>query len=92
MSNARTELLPCPFCGSDQISLRYEGQPATAYAMVCLDCGGTTQAGHQNDAVPAWNRRQARGQAEPLPAVVPPLLTEERVRQIVREELERANG
>lgn len=38
---AAGELLPCPFCGSSRIGLRYEGQPAQKYAFCCSDCGGT---------------------------------------------------
>jgi Lar family restriction alleviation protein len=41
-SSAELErVLPCPFCGSDKIGVRYEGQPALRYAYMCCDCGGT---------------------------------------------------
>ena len=35
-------LLPCPFCGSDAIGIRYEGQPAMKYAFLCSKCGAST--------------------------------------------------
>lgn len=37
-------VLPCPFCGSELIGIRYEGQPARRYAFQCGGCGGTTGA------------------------------------------------
>lgn len=64
------ELRSCPFCGSDKISFRYEGQPATHYAYQCVQCGGTvytvpvggtasmSQILFNNPrSIEAWNRR-----------------------------------
>lgn len=65
MAESNTELMPCPFCGSDRITVWTirDGQQA-----VCKDCkstGAPTYHGPagfeqtRNQAAEAWNRRAA---------------------------------
>ena len=64
MADLSKVLKPCPFCGGELITIRYEGQPATAWAYSCIECGGTTSAvnvdgAESQRAVEAWNQRPA---------------------------------
>lgn len=62
----RTELKPCPFCGSNDIEPMtvYDGPPDFIVS-VCKGCGargpeapdGKTYIHEPDDAVAAWNRR-----------------------------------
>lgn len=57
-----TDLRPCPFCGSGQVTPdRFQAQhnaPAWSYVVRCVDCRGRTglQAS-LTEAVAAWNKR-----------------------------------
>jgi Lar family restriction alleviation protein len=57
----KTELKPCPFCGSSDLS--FTPQPEVKHTMVrgvlCRSCGGqqTTPTNNDEDAIKAWNRR-----------------------------------
>lgn len=64
------EIKPCPFCGSELLTYRYEGQPALKFAIACGECGGTTKAVYVGgtasgscisfdnpEAAELWNRR-----------------------------------
>lgn len=53
---AETKLLPCPFCGSDEIDIEREGTNRVSCIMRCLNCGcymESNETGHGE----AWNRR-----------------------------------
>jgi hypothetical protein len=74
---------------------------STGIPMLCAHCQRPAASGvwlgqffyHEEcTRGPGWQTQYWGGYPSGTPAVVPPLLTEERVRQIVREELERANG
>jgi phosphoribosyl-ATP pyrophosphohydrolase/predicted RNA-binding Zn-ribbon protein involved in translation (DUF1610 family) len=45
-------LLPCPFCGGNDIDRRFPSQDYTAPIVVCDGCGSTAES------IDAWNRRQ----------------------------------
>ena len=55
----------CPFCGSDKITLGYDGQPAVSYYAACAECnaeGPHIQAlpgslSGWEEAVISWNKR-----------------------------------
>lgn len=53
----KTELKPCPFCGSNRVCRHYiMGQ--NRFIVRCFECGITTQSFLDvNDAVKIWNRR-----------------------------------
>lgn len=63
-----SELLPCPFCGSEYAQVRYIGgkwqEPSafdSGYRGECCDCGATTAAyGTEAEAIAAWNTRAVR--------------------------------
>ena len=78
--NNKQPLLPCPFCNSDKIGIRYEGQPARFYALHCDDCGGTTGSVHVTGsasglnmtftnptAIKLWQTRNGVAPVEPTP-------------------------
>jgi Lar family restriction alleviation protein len=47
-------LLPCPFCGSDDLGVG----AGMSWAVKCHDCFGRTQShASRNDAIKAWNTR-----------------------------------
>ena len=58
---AEETLLPCPFCGEDNINI-FEtdfGQSEEPYqfAVECKSCGALVSAEDKDAAVAAWNRR-----------------------------------
>jgi len=56
----RAELLPCPFCGSAQVTI-YEGitGPGRRYTQVeCMDC--EAQGPREYGAIRRWNMRAER--------------------------------
>lgn len=51
-----SELKPCPFCGSTNWSLWYDG---AYYCVACVDCEAQGSKGKTRDeAVEAWNKRE----------------------------------
>lgn len=44
------QLLPCPFCGSNNIALRFE-------SVCCRDCDANITSFSQEQAIKAWNTR-----------------------------------
>ena len=62
MENMKSELKPCPFCGSDRVYILNLYHQDTVYGMEvrCGDCGAKiTEAGKENRArlIERWNRR-----------------------------------
>lgn len=53
------ELLPCPFCGSNNIEVHRSPEIGNSYCRVlCSDCGISTQFhGKQKKAIDVWNKR-----------------------------------
>lgn len=52
------ELLPCPFCGSRNLSISDELDEDANWVVWCLDCkGGSTFCIHKPDAIKHWNTR-----------------------------------
>lgn len=54
------ELKPCPFCGSDQVSVSIgeTGVGGDFYYVECEKCAGMCgSSSKQEDAVKAWNKR-----------------------------------
>lgn len=56
-------LAACPFCGSQNVTVSYEGQPASTICCACADCGamGPSVGVFQSREPPSvgWNRRAA---------------------------------
>lgn len=53
---------PCPFCGSHDVTVGYEGQPAVNLFCVCVGCGATGPRfayvrGMEFNIGKAWNNR-----------------------------------
>ena len=53
---------PCPFCGDQNITVGYDGQPALDVYCICLRCGARGpnfmfQPGMEFDLNRAWNNR-----------------------------------
>lgn len=38
LSDAVLEAKPCPFCGSENLAISYDGQPAVLGYIACADC------------------------------------------------------
>ena len=69
-------LLPCPFCGSADVSIRTDLQSSIAY-VVCGDCdaqgppaGFTEVSSEEQDAAIYWNQRSAVGNCPELKNLV----------------------
>lgn len=70
------ELKPCPFCGSDAVTLVTEGHPVHALRAYCAKCGGlgagsTARTGSGiigpdagYEAIAAWNSRPIEGKLQ----------------------------
>lgn len=61
--SAEVTLLPCPFCGSDEVSHGWQspgivGSNSTGTAE-CHNCGAFVFAEDEADAIAAWNTRQS---------------------------------
>lgn len=56
--NDKTELLPCPFCGWNDLALSSNG--ARSHYFICNNCGAETGGrDDEEEAVAIWNRRAA---------------------------------
>lgn len=54
------KLLPCPFCGNDEIEMNYSKWDGDYMYVVRCDCCGTEQPeDDQHSAVRIWNQREA---------------------------------
>lgn len=54
------KLLPCPFCGNDEVELNYSGWDGEDMFVIHCDCCGTKQPeDYQDTAVLVWNQREA---------------------------------
>ena len=52
------ELLPCPFCGSDKLSIYRPYKYMDSYHVECMDCGAEGSISPiENEAVNLWNTR-----------------------------------
>lgn len=60
------ELKPCPFCGSDNVTLDEVGDAQAmcgpAYQVHCPDCNAYGPFGRYPDAVDGWNDCDGRGE------------------------------
>jgi Lar family restriction alleviation protein len=52
------ELKPCPFCGSEEVRMRFDSV-FESYCVTCRNCGAKVFQfyGLKDAAVEAWNRR-----------------------------------
>lgn len=61
MSAGHTELLPCPFCGSDELSHGWSAPgvdgSATTGEVQCHNCNAVIWTDTESDAITAWNTR-----------------------------------
>ncbi|WP_419692202.1 Lar family restriction alleviation protein [Burkholderia gladioli] len=67
MSDKLSELLPCPFCGSDEVTVGSFGSSCIdpQHYVQCEQCdGATVRHASDGEAIAAWNRR-----ASPAPAI-----------------------
>lgn len=56
---AKTEMLPCPFCGSDQFKPKV-CKDILDYCILCTQCGVESgDADSEEEAVQFWNTRAA---------------------------------
>jgi hypothetical protein len=59
------ELLPCPFCGCDEIVFeQYEREVGLRWKVVCCGCMAGIDPGyaqHPHNVAALWNRRQPAG-------------------------------
>ena len=63
------ELKPCPFCGSNHILFR---EQVGAYEIYCQDCDANVGITNTfEEAVAAWNRRNAKPEPEPASEPAP---------------------
>lgn len=67
-----SDLKPCPFCGGENLSIGYIGQPAFAYAVQCQDCnanGGDTGGISTPSGIPlpnSWKEAISKWNTRPL--------------------------
>ena len=60
MSNELTRLLPCPFCGNEDIDLHFAMQGNQTYTPGCMSCGGSgpdPSGQSESELAESWNRR-----------------------------------
>lgn len=49
----------CPFCDSTRVTIGYNGQPATSYYALCIDCYAQgPEVNGVAETFAAWNRRK----------------------------------
>jgi Lar family restriction alleviation protein len=59
------ELLPCPFCGSEQVTtspcetITDDERPEVTWAVSCKACGARVDRDFEGEAIAAWNTRAA---------------------------------
>lgn len=66
-------LLACPFCASQKIEARSVQKDGTDGYVWCDECEAVIFADTKAEAIARWNRRQANGGDERLPANNPKL-------------------
>ncbi|MDE8747557.1 Lar family restriction alleviation protein [Providencia stuartii] len=55
----QVKLLPCPFCGNDEVELNYSRWDGEDMFVIHCDCCGATQPeDYQDTAVRVWNQRK----------------------------------
>lgn len=68
MSNPKTEILPCPFCGGNDIRFTNHGRlvryrQEDVWSTCCYQCGATFPNRYQKQLlVDCWNRRPSEGE------------------------------
>lgn len=52
-------LKPCPFCGSEKLSMCVDDIDEEFWGVMCLACGGSIypDKSSEKEAIEAWNRR-----------------------------------
>lgn len=76
-SQAKTPLLPCPFCGNDEVGIESSYLDGEQLFVVRCDCCGATQAPDQPAAVAMlWNQRAPRpdGATKPFEMLEHPVM------------------
>jgi Lar family restriction alleviation protein len=54
------ELKPCPFCGSEQVTTAPDHEfGGTTWDVICKACGARVSSDLEEQAIAAWNTRQA---------------------------------
>lgn len=82
MEQPQTVFDPCPFCGSQGVTVGYEGQPAVNLFCVCTGCGATgpkfSYARNMTFNIgEAWNiRKPSESKPELAPQADPPRLSD----------------
>lgn len=68
-SEVPAALLPCPFCGSVNLSISNELDEDANWVVWCLDCkGGSTFCEHKAEAISHWNARALSASTVAQPA------------------------
>ena len=55
------KMLPCPFCGSEDVEL---AESITDYFVVCFDCEASGPHKYSEEAIDAWNAAARKIQTE----------------------------
>lgn len=76
-TQTKTPLLPCPFCGNDEVNIESAYLDGEQLVVVRCDCCGATQAPDQPaTAAMLWNQRApiSDGATEPFEALEYPVM------------------